>query len=457
MPKFSIICLAGGIAVIGCAHRTQPVLKAPVVVGIGAPTQSKTIGSFPPARLRVSAHLPFHFSGPTGRSEWGAHEEDPWNWWILDAKTIGYWNKLNNAHLKVDASFVFDHAKGAWPGSGFNFLPIFPAWAPDEKPNQGNSLSLFAGAARFLPNGKVFAWAHAPIASWVLVDPEIGSYTKLTTSLAPPCHAADEAPCTESLAPNLPLTKTIHAKAIQIARISRDGSTVDELTLEGTEQTFESTNADQRDDKVALAREEIRTASGGIMLAGACDNRNMQGYCVRQPSGRWKTVTLPLEQIVAEHANICPKADRTRVLPLSDGTALVVAGATSGDEKCATWWTAPAGTVRMKGSIDDFSERLVNDDGDGHFFFWPVVRGSQQCRIDPHLDGSQTEECVEGAIDRVGRLGILRRPNGSLAETTDAGLNWSAIDLLPGTPTNDIACFAIGCRIGPFWRIGWGR
>ncbi|MGE0548111.1 MAG: hypothetical protein AB7R00_13675 [Kofleriaceae bacterium] len=45
---------------------------------------------------------------------------------------------------------------------------------------------------------------------------------------------------------------------------------------------------------------------------------------------------------------------------------------------------------------------------------------------------------------------------GELYETLDAGTTWRAITVPSGAPTDDIACVAVGCRIGAYWRMGWG-
>ena len=42
-------------------------------------------------------------------------------------------------------------------------------------------------------------------------------------------------------------------------------------------------------------------------------------------------------------------------------------------------------------------------------------------------------------------------------ETLDAGGSWRRVALPPGLETEEISCAPLGCRIGPYWRAGWGE
>ena len=61
-----------------------------------------------------------------------------------------------------------------------------------------------------------------------------------------------------------------------------------------------------------------------------------------------------------------------------------------------------------------------------------------------------------GNVVAVGRFGLWEKKRGALLETRDAGQTWSPVSLPTGVDTRDIDCAAIGCRIGPYFRLGWG-
>jgi photosystem II stability/assembly factor-like uncharacterized protein len=55
-----------------------------------------------------------------------------------------------------------------------------------------------------------------------------------------------------------------------------------------------------------------------------------------------------------------------------------------------------------------------------------------------------------------GRFGVVERKRGELLETNDGGETWSQVPVPEGVDTGDVDCAAIGCRIGPYFRLGWG-
>ncbi len=65
-------------------------------------------------------------------------------------------------------------------------------------------------------------------------------------------------------------------------------------------------------------------------------------------------------------------------------------------------------------------------------------------------------ECPDGKLATAGRLALCEKTPGEYVETLDAGKTWTPITLPKGTANESLWCTAVGCRIGPYWRSGWG-
>ena len=99
---------------------------------------------------------------------------------------------------------------------------------------------------------------------------------------------------------------------------------------------------------------------------------------------------------------------------------------------------------------------------DGQLRAWPLERKhpafgtSEHCGVDVRGDGSFDTACIQGRLFESGQFGLLQKQPNEVYETLDAGASWTRVSLPAGLETDQIACTPIGCRIGPYWRAGWG-
>lgn len=92
---------------------------------------------------------------------------------------------------------------------------------------------------------------------------------------------------------------------------------------------------------------------------------------------------------------------------------------------------------------------------------WPVADGARVCAFALHDAPLHPIDCQAGTlIHAVGRFGLITSGD-RLLETTDSGLSWTKVDLPEGmmapARSHDALCNALGCRVGPYLRIGWGK
>ena len=235
------------------------------------------------------------------------------------------------------------------------------------------------------------------------------------------------------------------------------------------------------------ARRFFEAAGGAVAIGGACDGTIGDVACVRQPSGDWKTIPFAPEVVAALHRT----APETLLFPTVSGELYIATGVSEAggplafgpvdllvykaDQglvtrigKVPTWiigdMAGPSGlasTLRSggmpHGTDPSFLWRSATT-----FSMWPLVRPHpvfrtpESCRFDVSLDGSTRASCVSGTAHAVGRFGVVERKLGELLETYDGGESFSQVPLPEGVDTRDVECAAIGCRIGPYFRLGWG-
>lgn len=223
----------------------------------------------------------------------------------------------------------------------------------------------------------------------------------------------------------------------------------------------------------------FETAGGALAMGGACDGALGDVACVRQPTGAWKTIPFAKDLVRALHT-LAPEA---HLFPTVSGELFVATGSAEGALSVGPVelqvYKADTGLVTRVGKVPQWS---VGGTGAGGvlgaapygdvltflwrsaatFSVWPIRRqhpafGSpESCRFDVSLDGSTDASCVSGAVHAVGRFGVVERKRGELLETYDGGETWSQVPLPEGVDTSDVECVAIGCRIGPYFRLGWG-
>lgn len=262
-------------------------------------------------------------------------------------------------------------------------------------------------------------------------------------------------------------------RAERIVSVDASGKARDELTL--------SLRAGDE------AKRFFEAAGGAVAMGGACDGAPGDAACVRQPNGDWKTIPFAADLIAALHRT----APGALLLPTVSGDLFLATGESQAGgplgigpvdllvykadqglvtriEKAPTWiigdMAGPSGLASSlqsgglsHGRAPSFLWRSATT-----FRVWPLLRPHpafrhpESCRFDVSLDGATHASCVAGKAHAVGRFGVVERKPGELLETYDGGENWSQVPLPEGLDTSDVECAAIGCRIGPYFRLGWG-
>jgi hypothetical protein len=231
------------------------------------------------------------------------------------------------------------------------------------------------------------------------------------------------------------------------------------------------------------------TTDGGLAAGGDCDGRLTDAACVRDRNGTWHTVPFSKPLITA----LSRTAPATRLIPTPDGRLFVGTGTASpglgfkpglgtdirilifdaapGRGKPTSIKKPPTWIVAQLADLVDTPEFSTNDQrhpgmgfaGDRRIRVWPLQRKHpafgtvESCRIDITLDGNFETQCTQGRLFAVGSRGLLQKQVGEVYETLDAGGSWTRLALPPGLETEEISCAPLGCRIGPYWRAGWGE
>jgi len=228
------------------------------------------------------------------------------------------------------------------------------------------------------------------------------------------------------------------------------------------------------------------TSDGGLAVGGDCEGRLTDAACVRDRGGVWHTVPFSTTLITA----LARTAPATRLVPTKNGRLFVGTGtatpgfgirpAVGGEIQVLIFDAArgeptsvkklPAWIVEQLADLVDAPDVGSGEDrvgvsfiGDRRIRVWPLERkhpafgNVEHCRVDITLEGGFETECTQGRLFAVGAFGLLQKQLGELYETLDSGGSWARVPLPPGLETDDITCSALGCRIGPYWRAGWGE
>jgi hypothetical protein len=228
----------------------------------------------------------------------------------------------------------------------------------------------------------------------------------------------------------------------------------------------------------------FETAGGALATGGECDGALGDVACVRQPSGAWRSIPFAADLVKVLHTS----DPKTLVLPTVAGEIFVATGVSEGPLSIGSVelsvYKADTGLVTRAGKMPLWIAGDTTGSRGSSFLFggstshgkipsflwrtattfsaWPLVRmhpafqTPESCRFDVSLDGSMSVACVSGNAHAVGRFGVVEKKRGELVETYNGGATWTPVLLPEGVDTSDIECAAIGCRIGPYFRLGWG-
>jgi hypothetical protein len=261
--------------------------------------------------------------------------------------------------------------------------------------------------------------------------------------------------------------------------------------------TDDGTTVMARLDRDGAFREELRrgfsaerrdvfhvTVDGGVALGGTCDGALEQAACVRRPDGSFHTVRFSPELVAA----LTRTAPMTKLVPTREGELYVGLGALEGGltgRVSIKLFKADAGPgvavenvpTWMLGSLGGIGELLLvgatapweltdalslSYSRADRIRLWPFARrhpafgSSEICRIDLTLQGAFDVACEQGRLYHAGRVGLLQKRADELEETLDAGGSWTKVSVPSGLEIDALHCNALGCRVGPYFRRGWG-
>jgi len=207
--------------------------------------------------------------------------------------------------------------------------------------------------------------------------------------------------------------------------------------------------------------------------------------CLRTGDGRWRSLAFSPELVTA----LGRTAPVTRLIPTADGRLYVGTGTAErgpfGSESPSSvrivlfradrgeaisfpklpFWILEA-LSRLKDAPDASSSGTGPDlsfGGSNRIRAWPLKREhpafgtTEHCRLDVVFDGTFETHCVQGRLFASGAFGLLQKRLHEVHETVDAGGTWTKVPLPKGLETDDIECTPLGCRIGHYFRTGWGE
>ncbi len=210
------------------------------------------------------------------------------------------------------------------------------------------------------------------------------------------------------------------------------------------------------------------SGNGALVVRGACTDDGepageSRSYCVRSVSGATREIRvkgdLGVERVIAL------SDDRVAVLVPprggSNGQITLLDGSTA-RSVALVLPTEPRSAVRelRRGMwLDGYEEH-----DKGVISGW-IEAGGPVVGVRITLDGKVTagpvREDAGGAL-LSGRFGLSLGDGGRAAETTDGGQHWEQFDLPerdeePSRANNTRACGPVGCALGNWLRVGWGR
>lgn len=221
-----------------------------------------------------------------------------------------------------------------------------------------------------------------------------------------------------------------------------------------------------------------------MALGGDCEGNLSNAACVRDRRGVWHTVRFSNVLVKALERT----APATLLVPTGNGDLYVGTGTLEGSlpgphgfsgEPRLLLFHASEGSPSqisklpvwiveaLTGLVDSSSSSGRNRIGvsliEPHRLrVWPLQRKHpaigtpETCRVDIALDGQFETDCRQGRLFSVGRAGLMQQKPDELYETLDGGGSWVRLALPKNFDSEEIACTALGCRIGPYWRAGWG-
>jgi hypothetical protein len=210
------------------------------------------------------------------------------------------------------------------------------------------------------------------------------------------------------------------------------------------------------------------SGNGALVIRGSCTDEGeaaaeSRSYCVRSIKGSTREIRvkgdLGVERVIALADDrvavlVPPRGGSSGQLTLLDGSS-----ASSVVLTLPTEPKAVARELRRGMWLDGYEEREK-----GVISGW-IEAGGPVVGLRITLDGKVTagplREDSGGAL-LAGRFGLSLGDNGRAAETTDGGQHWETFDLPerdeePSRANNTRACGPVGCALGSWLRVGWGR
>jgi hypothetical protein len=313
-----------------------------------------------------------------------------------------------------------------------------------------------------LPNARFYA----PSKLVTTAGPDNALYRTTASGAFDPSAAVDATKhACAPLLPTMPLFACLADDThVSVLRIEADGSAREELRR--TRPRVEK-NAWRPEDQIG---EWYVSWDGGVAVAGDCNGAPGNVACVRSADGKWRSVSFS-EPLVKALSRTAPG---TRLVPRADGRLFVGTATTDdilGGMPKVVLYDAQGGAgtnveklpMWILGALGRGAEHTTFGwSTSTHVRAWPLEREHpafhthEFCRVDLDLDGHFDADCSQGQIFSAGRVGLWEKQPGEVYETLDAAQTWTPVAIPKGLPTNDIECEAAGCRIGPYFRLGWG-
>lgn len=209
------------------------------------------------------------------------------------------------------------------------------------------------------------------------------------------------------------------------------------------------------------------SGNGALVVRGPCegsaaDEAGTRVYCVRASSGATREVRvkgdLGVERVVALADGrvavlVPPRSGSTGQLTILDGSKM-----TSVALDLPTKPRSAARELRRGMWLEGFEEREP-----GVLGGW-VESGGPVIGIRIALDGKVTAgepRDNENGVIVSGRFALSQGEGGRAAESTDGGVTWKVFDMpehdVEPDDANTRACGPVGCALGGWVRIGWGK